>query len=290
MSQHAGILDFVVREYPLYIHSMDNTNELSVPTHKALVRSIDKRPYVLGVVGKGYNVVQNGELFDEVGKHINANDHCEITDCVSNVGAYSQREYFFKDKQAEIEQIVPERGIHQFIKTTVAFRIVVVNTFDGSSAVRVSTGSVDRYCLNKAVIGEFDQLSIRHNNKLILPKFEERIEAATVMFSKQADIWRSWARKVITHDAAQQVVNKLDISDKQKERIVQRYIDHELPHRGANIYALYSAMTYLDTYMPVRNTVNDHAARTLMLRERGTRALVYNDVWKEFADHVREAA
>lgn len=268
-------------------HSWNDSNR-DVKTHKALVRPIhhdiqphNPQPRLLNVVGIGYKVVQNRELFQAVeAQFMQSFNEQELRDVhvqdkMSYHGAQCMREYIFPNVRCPIEG----RRVSE-----IAFRTIVVNGFGGSS-IRVLTGAIDFFCANGMVLGEFDTMYARHTSGLQIGNITSRIKRAVDVFYKQADRWSQWMRKTITYEEAADFY-KSQFSERLADKLARQYLIEAQVH-GANVWALYSALTYYASHdegdFAVRKTDNDHTAATLLTRERSVRKATYSEDFQRLA-------
>lgn len=283
---------FPVVERPLDIRCRDaedltKTRHVPASTHKAICRpdGFSDEPILLGVVGSGYKIVHNSELFSAVEEAIekgippHLREGAVVHDKVSNHGAFCLREYVFPNFQVKLKQ--PKgRG-----DTSLGYRSILWNTYDGSGAAKLLTGAIDFFCTNGQVSGEFEVFKRRHTSGFRIPAFGELIENNIQAFTEAAREWQRWAEMDLTREEAAKVLKDLPgLSESRAEKLMMQF-NYETYQRGATVWALYSAMTWFASHakgnFTIRNTGTDHLAQTMQRREEQVLVWVRSKAWKE---------
>jgi hypothetical protein len=272
------------------LHWKDRFGKFHVsPDHKQLVRPSDTAPIPLAVVGNGYKVVQNYDLFSAIERDLidtlppEKLENVRVNDSMSYSGAFCCREYIFADI---FERISTDRA-----DTTVAFRAIVVNGF-GSSAIKIMVGAIDWWCSNGIVVGTVDRKVQRHTSGLSVTKLSNYITKNTEMFSQNAEQWRRWATTGITLEQAEaffrELVDAQYLSDRLAMNLNMRY-RQEARTRGGNLWALASALTYYSSHADeaggfgIRDTARDHRAATLVKRGEDVRRILGSGLFRRLA-------
>ena len=253
-------LNFTVSESPL--HCSVAGKSYDVGTHKILVRDDNHRQ--LAIVGRGYVTVQNSDLFsaidDEVIRHFPGD--IMVRDKIAHGGRTSMREYVVKDMKATVEGDS---------NAAVVYRVIAVNGF-GWSKIQVLSGAIDFFCLNGMVTGDVSaQYTRKHTRYVSLPNFQKVIAASADAFETYTNRFSDWSGIKITDSQVSDFLSsKKFFTDSLAEKIFGQY-QMEKNKRGANLWALYSALTYYATHtddarFALRDTGGDHEAETLMRR------------------------
>ena len=278
-------LYFPVYEYPLFIHSarakVGNTDAFPVYSHKALVRSGQREPVILNVVGSGYKLIQNKELFhsveDRFMQELSAKqlDGVKSSDRLSYFGRECFRDYFF-----------PAVTFESPDGREIAFRLMVANSYGGTS-FRLIVGAIEWYCSNGMIVGEYDIFYHRHTSGLTLDKIDVRIRSALDLFFKSEDMLQRWYKRTITDAEALEFLTEHSGFSKRKAESLFRQWLLESAQRGKNVWALYSALTYYSSHNAgefiMRDTKSDHQAATMVKREREVRDIIVTSAWQQLA-------
>lgn len=249
------------------------------PTHKVLCRKQGNAYNQLAVVGRGYKIVQNAELFDAINKQfarvLSERDVEGMT--VHDTAAYNGRdcirEYRFPSmKCAPIGDV-----------SDVAFRAVVINGFGGSS-VQLISGALDYFCTNGMRHGEFDTSYHKHTKGLQIGDVTDRLKFSIELFYKSADIYGKWFKKNITNDQAHDFFKEVATSERLADKLMHQYLV-EKHIRGSNVWALYSAMTYYASHdegeFKMRDTGTNHQPMTMQKRGRQVNQWIANDAFEQ---------
>ncbi|NJL54618.1 DUF932 domain-containing protein [bacterium] len=272
---------FPVVEYPLFIKSRRNDSLLNVPSHKALVRSLDNgAPHVLSVVGAGYNVVQNKELFTAIeGQILHALSYrvlegVAVSDRMSYRGRDCFRDYIFPNVKVEVDNR----------NHPVALRMLVWNSFGGGS-FKLYVGAIDSFCTNGSIFGEYDIYYHKHTSGLKITDITKRVNSAVDVFYAQAETWKQWRRIEIRDGDVLKFLNA-HFSERRASALMRQWA-YESDRRGRNVWALYSALTYYSSHnkgeFAMRETGTDHQAATMVKREMEVRKVIGSDDWKALA-------
>jgi len=236
-------------------------------------------PQQLAVVGMGYQVVQNIDLFRAIeDQFINSFSSDELKDVRANDkmsydGRVCLREYQFPNVRCESPG-----------SSDIAFRTIVKNGFGGSS-IALYTGAIDFFCTNGMISGKYDCMYARHTKGLRLTDITQRVRRSIKAFYENNATWWKWYGHSITIEEA-----KAFLLDRYSERLAEKLLRQyriECHTHGENMWALYSAMTYYATHdegaFATRNTGVDHSAVTLLKREEQVQSVVASDAWTRLA-------
>ncbi len=257
---------FDVYERPVFFKGSEDRYYES-PNHKAIVRMIAGEPVQIGMVGKNYKVLKTRELCEAVEHELSMSlspqeiEGVQVYDRTSHHGGLCFRQYVFP----KIASTINERS-------TVAFRTVIVNGYDGSSSFKLYSGAIDFFCSNGMVTGSYDMMVARHTSGLTIPRVASTVKRTVEVFYKQADIWKKWAGKEITIDMARTCFQSIpNVSERRVEQLVHLY-EIEVPRHGNTVWAMFSAATFYASHdagdLAVRDTGTDHKAATLLGREK----------------------
>ena len=253
-----------------------------INTHKALVRVTDDgtAAKVLGIVGDGYKLVHNKELFarveDTLCKMIPVPSlhGVQINDKLSGWGRLCYREYIFPNLKCDIGGA---------IKSPISFRMIVQNGY-GGSALRIHAGAIEHFCTNGMISGEFESTYRKHTSGLEMSGIARTIERALKAFVDSQTKWRRWAETPVKHAAAMELFKELANSDRLCENLSQQYM-RETDTRGNNLWSVYSALTYYashaegDFKLRATTETQDSVVSTMLNRELNVSKWVETPAW-----------
>lgn len=258
-----------------------NNNYRPITTHKTLVRPVgpNREPVPLAIVKSTYGVVQNKELFQAFEEQMLTayGDDCRdvtVVDKVSYQGALCLRDYRFPNiKLAHRSVLKGDSGI--------CFRTIIVNGF-GGAPVKVYTGGIDAFCTNGMIRGDFETIVRKHTSGITIGNLVDRFKSALLQFEKLGEDIK--LMQEAEFNPAVTNLLRMHLSERIVSDIMTRTLNDELPVRGKNMWALYSALTYYasnDNFVPVRDSGADHKAATMLKREEKVRQITQSDEWRQ---------
>ena len=268
-------LNFRVREAPLTAILGGKT--IPVEAYKALVRTDTGQP--LSMVGSGYKVVQNDELFDLITDEIIGqfpDAGCTIKDRIAHGGQYCHRYFTFRDVQVET---TPGS------KSSIAFSMLAQNAF-GGAAIKLYVGGEDAFCTNGMMFGSFTRDYWKHSQNLHVENVKQPLRQAVQMFNEKGNIWLDWMTRAISRKRVASYLSTLGISETLQKKFICRFVC-EATARGSTVWALYSAMTYYASHdsieFPLRKTGTDHEQLTLVRRASRVRGWTESEAFLKLA-------
>lgn len=251
--------------------------------HKAIVRlSQQGNPLsLLNIVGYGYKLVHNRELFscvEDVMLNEMLPEHVEgvkVTDKVGSYGRICYREYLFPNMRCRLSHV----------RSDIGMRIIVQNGY-GGSGLRIIAGAIDYYCTNGIVIGDYISTYKKHTSGLIVSDLTTRIKDAIVQFTDTQQVWRRWTETQVQHNKTMALFHAISTSKKMREGLADQYA-REVDARGSNLWSVYSAMTYYSSHAEgnfvLRRTVEeqDTVAQTMLARELNVAKWIKTPEWKQ---------
>ena len=275
-------LYFDVWERPAFFAGK-NGNVYPDEKHKHIVRMYNEHPISIGIVGKNYKLLKNRELCEGIedtfmdtltSKEL---EGVRRVDSTSYMGGTSIRQYIFPKIRADIDSD----------KSTIAFRAIVINGYDGTSSFKFLHGAIDFFCENGMVTGAYDMMTKRHTSGLQIPTLTNRLRGSIDIFYKQADTWKAWVRKIISDEDAELCFKAMpNVSDRKVQQLMRQF-HIECGSHGRTVWALYSAATFYASSdhgeFKVRDTASDHKASTLMNREQQVRSWLNTDAFEQLA-------
>lgn len=239
------------------------TGGLIVPKHKAIIRSDNKN--ILGVVTKGYELLQNVEVMaivDELRQK-----GCSIVGAGTTDDGHS---IFVQCRYPEGGEVVPNDPVQPYF--------TVINFHDGSGSVRIGMTVVRIVCSNTQRAAALDMageervyFSLRHT-KSLHERVDEAVQAINwghIAFQGFMDAAKRLPRHEVGNDdiLRQFFMDTFGITDKdlkkkgtriedRLERLQELFVvgeGHDNPHVKNTWWAAYNAVTqYLDHEAPTR--------------------------------------
>ena len=236
----------------------------------------------LGAVKERYQIVQNCDLFESLAHALEdaaparALEGAKIKPSTSYGGAQAFADIAFPSLT---EDLVQARGN----ATALTFRLLLWNSFDGSSPVRLAAGAIDGYCSNGMIFGSYDLFGKRHTKGFSQADLEEFVGNSFLMFQRKIQELRLETFKPVELEQAEKFLKK-NFSDRRATQLLERFAV-EAQERGATVWALRSALTYYASHnssqFSVRNTGQDSSAAVLYGRENEISSLFAGAGWRE---------
>lgn len=236
----------------------------------------------LGMVKERYQIVQNCDLFESLAHALDgaaparALDGAKIKPSVSYGGAQAFADIAFPSLT---EDLVQARGN----ATALTFRLLLWNSFDGSSPVRLAAGAIDGFCTNGMIFGSYDLFGKRHTKGFSQVELEKFVGNSFLLFQEKITELRRETFAPIELTQAEEFLKK-NFSDRRAAQLLERFAI-ESQERGATVWALRSALTFYASHnssqFAVRNTGADSAASVLYGRENEISSLFAGAGWRE---------
>jgi hypothetical protein len=236
----------------------------------------------LGMVKERYQIVQNADLFDALTSALEdaaparALDGNQIKPSISYGGAQAFADISFP---ALTEDLIQARGN----ATALTFRLLLWNSFDGSSPVRLAAGAIDGFCTNGMIFGSYDLFGKRHTKGFSQVELEGFVGNSFVLFQDKITELRRETFAPIELKQAEEFLKK-NFSERRAAQLLERFAI-EAQGRGATVWALRSALTFYASHnssqFSVRNTGQDSAAAVLYGRENEIASLFSSRDWRE---------
>lgn len=257
--------------FPIVIRTMywrhRSGQMVAVDDHKIILRRDEhtSKPVQLSIVGRGYKIVHNRELFPAIEAKLaelieprylrSVQTHDEM----SYGGRNCYRHYRFPDMRV------------QFGTSDIAFRIIIGNSY-GEKGVELIGGAIDAFCTNGMLIGRAERRVRKHTKGIEVVHLTKWIETIVRQFWLTAHEWERWSQEVIDRDMVSRLmgvlVNRNQMSERLAAWIIDEFYKTSVPVHGSTLWALYSTLTAWATHLPhTRDTGNDHAATTRIDRD-----------------------
>ena len=236
----------------------------------------------LGMVKDRYTIVQNTDLFESLSYALQksapprALEGAVIKPKTSYEGAQAFADVAFPRLT---EDLVQARGN----TTALTFRLLLWNSFDGSSPVKLAVGAIDGYCTNGMIFGSYDLFGKRHTKGFSQIELEEFVGNSFLMFQRKIQELRLETFKQVELEQAEKFLTA-NFSGRRATQLLEQFAI-ESQERGQTVWALRSALTYYASHnsanFGVRNTGADSEAAVLYGRETEISSLFTGAGWKE---------
>ena len=236
----------------------------------------------LGAVLERYQIVQNQELFDSLARALDgaaparALEGAKIKPSISYGGKQAFADVAFPRLT---EDLVQARGN----ATALTFRLLLWNSFDGSSPVRLAAGAIDGFCSNGMIFGSYDLFGRRHTKGFNQKDLSDFVGNSFVLFQEKITELRRETFAPVEYEQAEKFL-KRNFSERRAAQLLERFAV-EAQERGATVWALRSALTFYASHnssqFSVRNTGQDSAAAVLYGRENEIASLFSSRDWRE---------
>jgi len=236
----------------------------------------------LGMVKERYQIVQNQELFESLAHALDgaaparALDGAKIKPATSYQGAQAFADIAFPRLT---EDLIQARGN----ATALTFRLLLWNSFDGSSPVRLAAGAIDGFCSNGMIFGSYDLFGRRHTKGFSQKDLSDFVGNSFVLFQEKITELRRETFAPVEYEQAEKFL-KRNFSERRAAQLLERFAV-EAQERGATVWALRSALTFYASHnssqFSVRNTGQDSAAAVLYGRENEIASLFSSRDWRE---------
>ena len=245
------------------------TENILVPSHKALVRSTDNRQ--LGIVGKGYVPLQNQEAFTFLDGLVGSGDMRYHTAGSLRGG----KRVWLLGKISDFE-VVPNDKIDNYI--------LLYNTHDGTGCLRVLFTQTRVVCANTVRLalsnGKNEGMKVRHtkNMQINMEIGKKVLNLGKKAFAKEADFLSFLSKQIMTvkmWDNFLDAVFPVPVDESKKRGITTANLNRakltELFESGigqdikgvkGTSYAAYNAITeYSNFYRPTRSSGGSKGSR-----------------------------
>ena len=262
---------FPVRQQPLTELTGIADKQLS-----AIVREDTNE--VLAVHGKRYNLIKNELVYEGIDTLIRNTaaldtNGMEIQDKVAYAGGRTIRSYVF-----------PEHEVRIGDNDVTQLKINVINSYDGSSNLRICMGGFRIVCANGMVVGEtFGDFASRHTGTFSPLEVAPRIAASLTNFLQVGESWQHWAKTECTDAKAAAVIAKLAGKSVNLTADLTLFWQAEKIKMGSTVWALYNAMTYWSTHYGIKEANKDNKSAIVQSREVRVAGVIRSDLFLEAA-------
>lgn len=225
------------------------------PGFQALCREDTGR--ILAIHGPGYRLLEHGELLDAI-EGVIADSRLNLEGRTTTVRVSHHGARMYAETEFPAEQVMVQGD------DPVCLRVIVVNSYDGSSAVRLLVGAFRLVCSNGMIIGEkYMDHRFRHTRSLETGRFAAALHEGIGDYREATRLWRAWAGTPLDwHGARALLEDVTEFSEKRRDEI----LDEFGPSGGigaTTLWDFYNALTHWATHGEIArgNPGNRAAAR-----------------------------
>ena len=164
-------------------------------------------------------------------------------------------------------------------------RVVLLNSYDGSSALHCRTGAYNWVCANTSVSGnEFASFKFNHKGEINLAPAIAKMTLAAEEHVEQVKRWENWPLIKITDQTARAVICSVPkLSESQADGLVHAWLkarDEDELQGGDNLWCLYNVLT---AWCGEKAVIGGNRAHRNWNRERDIADMVEGKLWQEIA-------
>ena len=254
----------------------DDGNFAKSNNYQAVIRTDTNE--VLGIHGKGYNLLSNAEAFDAFDEALHESQldlsGMTVKNEIANYGAKSFRTYTFPSHTVQINRCDDESQL----------KLQIINSYDGSTSFSSRVGGFRLLCSNGMVIGKtFMHASLRHTKSLDIKSVISKLDETINVYLENANQWQQWSKQRISlYDLEAVVKHFADGNEKLEQSLIENY-HQEAQEIGLNKWSLFNAFTHWSTHAPVREASQSNAASIRLNRELRVQRLLESPEWKRLA-------
>ncbi len=232
----------------------------AVPDYRAIVSRVDGR--VLGMHRSRYRLITHEEAFAAVDESL---ESCSINQ--NGMEVYLQQSHH--GARAFCEYRFPAECTHLAEDDDVCLRIIVVNSYDQSSALRLVVGAFRFVCSNGMMIGErYSGFSHRHTGELALSRFTESLDEGLGIYRHRSAQWKKWRLQKLTREAVERTLKQFPELSKLRRKTLLEYFEEEIPKLGQTRWALFNGLSGWATHDEVQPRYRNREAALRLERDR----------------------
>jgi len=235
---------------------------------------------VLAVHGQRYTLIKNADVYERVDAAIRESDvldtnGMEIVDSVAYEGGRAIRSYIFPEHKI---------GIGRGRRDITNLRLNVINSYDGSTNLRINMGGYRIVCANGMVVGtDVSNYVARHTSGFNVDEVKTRVAASVENFIRMGDQWRLWAKTECTDAKAVVLITEFARgSTAMNTKLFDIWLE-ESKNLGKTMWAFFNALTYWSTHAEIKPASQPNAAAIILEREARVSRFLSNPLLKDAA-------
>jgi len=251
--------DFVrMEERPIIVEGVE------LNKHKAIWNPETER--TVSVVGSGYQLVQNADVFPQFEDAIRLSgldsNGMERNISASHGGGRTVVSYTFPEHKVEIKE-----------DDWVDLTLTVLNSYDTSWRFRVLGGAFRLLCANGMIVGDtFLEYSGKHTASLDTERAIANLETSLQGFLASADMWKEYPKVKTTPLQVNNIFESLAKGSKAMLKYLDECHKMYVDELGQNLWALFNTLTEWSSHHEIKNKQN--APSIIVNREEKVRKLL----------------
>lgn len=277
-SQIRNSMDDVLDNQGLYFNvateRLTTDSGVRLQSHKSIVHA-DSRD-VISVVGEGYKVVTNEEIFTKFNQAL-ANSGLDLD------GVKIDAQQSHNRARAFVRYTFPAHNFKVADGDEMAMQLLVMNSYDGSIAFKSYLGAYRFICLNGMVVGDnFASTYGKHTANLDISFAAGKLAQAADVFANQQEEWARMTTTKVSEDQAKKVIELVTRGEKLQEQLLGQF-HLEAVKLGYTQWALFNALTHWSTHQKVAGKAAANRAAIIVNREESVRKAITSNLWNDLA-------
>jgi len=284
-------LDFHVVTDKIYT---DKANNIPCLDKKAVIKLDEfNNPVDWWIVGKDYYVKSHKDFFNPIEQKIldtfkaDDVDNVRIKTKSARNGRWGLRDYVFPNIGVPIHTTSGH-------ETTIQLRIVCWSGLDGSTANNYMLGAIDSFCTNGQVFTQaadkdeaITKLYKRNSKLFDMKQFAITLTNAAETFYAKAKEYQHMADTRLGFTQGNTFIDNLKSLSDSKKKGLKELLRFERVTRGANVFALHSALTNYSSHKNVehfqsrKSKHGDMEHKVMFDREEEVLNILESKQWKE---------
>ncbi|URQ88238.1 DUF932 domain-containing protein [Pseudoalteromonas sp. SCSIO 43088] len=235
---------------------------------------------VLAVHGQRYSLIKNSEVYERVDAAIRESDvldtnGMEIVDSIAYEGGRSIRSYIFPEHKISIG-----RGRRDVTN----LRLNVINSYDGSTNLRINMGGYRLVCANGMVVGtDVSNYVARHTSGFKVDEVKQRVAASVENFVTMGNQWRKWSKEPCSDEKAIGLISEFARGSLAMNNKLFDIWMNESKTLGKTMWAFFNALTYWSTHAEIKEASIPNAPAIVLEREARVSRFLGNPLIKAAA-------
>jgi len=252
-----------VEERPLHFESAYSSSG-SVKDFKAIVNPNTEE--IIAVVGSGYQLVQNADIFPQYDEAIELSD-------LNTTGMTRKVSTSHGGGRTKVEYKFPEHRVSIREGDEIDLTLTVLNSYDTSWKFNSILGAFRLLCDNGMTIGTaFQQYAHKHTLNLDTDRAIKELTLSLDNFEANAENWKQYPHVSVSDFDVDRVFNSLSKGSKSLRVVLDESHEGYVRRLGDNLWALFNTLTHWSTHYKVRNSAN--ASSIVVTREDKVRKVL----------------
>ena len=235
-----------------------------VTKHKAIVNPETEQ--IVSVVGSGYQLVQNADVFPQFEEAIRLSgldsNGMERNISTSHGGGRTVVSYTFPEHKVQVKE-----------DDYVDLKLTILNSYDTSWRFRVLGGAFRLLCANGMIVGDtFLEYSGKHTASLDTERAIANLDNSLQGFLATADLWKQYPKVKVNEVQVASVFDTLAKGSKAMLKYLDECHKMYVDELGPNLWALFNTLTEWSSHHEIKNKQN--APSIIVNREERVRKLL----------------